>query len=167
MGIEYVACGGLARGQVLAARLYIPTLVRRVGHMPQWQSVRKRKYGIKRKIRKSLMLPRLQQHGFTHPQNGYWLMLPQDFAVLVAYETKAVVQVVLEVLQRTIGMVGEGPCGRKLWTRLSTWECAETGLMSPSAAERGLKDAVSRGYLLRRVSEGRLEYAIKWKGMNN
>lgn len=134
--------------------------------MPR-QSVRKHKYSIKRQIRKSLTLPRLQQHGFTHPQNGYWLMLPQDFAVLVAYETKAVVQVVLEVLQRTIGTVGEGPCGRKLWTELSSWQCAETGLMSPSAAERGLKNAVARGYLLRRLAEGRWEYAIKWKGMSN
>ena len=79
----------------------------------------------------------------------------------------SVLRVVLEVLQRTIGTLGDGPCGRKLWTQLSSWQCAETGLMSPSAAERGLKDAVSRGYLLRRVSEGRLEYAIKWKGMNN
>jgi hypothetical protein len=125
------------------------------------------KYSVKRAMRKSLTLPRLQQHGFTHPQNGHWLMMPHDFAVLVAYETKAVVQVVLEVLQRTIGTPGEGPGDRKLWTALSMWQCAETGLISPGAAERGLKDAVSRGYLLRRLHEGHYEYAIKWKGMNN
>jgi hypothetical protein len=135
--------------------------------MPRSSSVRKRKYSVKRQIRKSLALPRLQQYGFTHPHNGYWLMMPQDFAILVAYETKAVVQVVLEVLQRTIGRSGDGPGDRKLWTALSTWQCAETGLMSPSAAERGLKDAVSRGYLLRRLCEGHYEYAIKWKAMQN
>ena len=125
------------------------------------------KYSVKRQIRQSLTLPRLQQHGFTHPQNGYWLMMPQDFAVLVAYETKAVVQVVLEVLQRTIGAVGDGPGGRKLWAELSTWECAKTGLMSHSAAQRGLKDAVERGYILRRSCEGHYEYALKWKGIEN
>ena len=125
------------------------------------------KYSVKRQIRQSLTLPRLQQHGFTHPQNGYWLMMPQDFAVLVAYETKAVVQVVLEVLQRTIGAVGDGPGGRKLWAELSTWECAKTGLMSHSAAQRGLKDAVERGYILRRSCEGHYEYALRWKGMEN
>lgn len=50
------------------------------------------KYSIRRQAKQSLMLPRLQQHGFTHPQNGYWVMLPQDFALLVAYETKAALQ---------------------------------------------------------------------------
>src|SRR5262245_40840109 len=140
--------------------------------MPRSSSVRSstsrvHKYSVNRQIRQSLTLPRLQQHGFTHPQNGYWLMLPQDFAVLVAYETKAVVQVVLEVLQRTIGTPGDGPGGRKLWAPLSTWQCAESGLISHSAAQRGLKDAVSRGYLLRRLHEGQYEYTIKWKGMQN
>jgi hypothetical protein len=130
-------------------------------------SSRVHKYSVNRQIRQSLILPRLQQHGFTHPQNGYWLMMPQDFAVLVAYETKAVVQVVLEVLQRTIGAPGDGPGGRKLWTVLSTWECAKSGLMSHSAAQRGLKDAVERGYVLRRWQEGQYEYALKWKGMEN
>lgn len=128
---------------------------------------RVQKYSIHRQVRQSLTLPRLQQHGFTHPQNGCWLMMPHDFTVLVAYETKAVVQVVLEVLQRTIGTPGDGPGDRNLWTPLTKWQCAETGLMSPSAAQRGLKDAVTRGYLLRRLHEGQYEYALKWKGVNN
>ena len=50
-----------------------------------------------------------QQHGITHPKDGYWLMLPREFDAILALEHKAVAQVVLEVLRQTIGRVGDGP----------------------------------------------------------
>jgi hypothetical protein len=101
-------------------------------------------------------------------------MLPREFKAIVAYETKAVVQVILEVLDRTIGVEGDSHYGRGLWVELSTWDCAATGLISHSAAQRGLATAITKGYLKRRVLETdykgepiRYEYSLKWKGIED
>ena len=52
-----------------------------------------------------------QQHGFTPPQAGHWLMLPPEFAAVLALEHKAIAQVVLEILQQTIGTAEYGQDG--------------------------------------------------------
>lgn len=143
------------------------------------RSVRKarsrvRKYTVNRLANESLTIPQLQQRGFTHPQNGRWLMLPREFKAMVAYESKAVVQVILEVLDRTIGVEGDGPYGRGLWVELSTYDCAATGLMSHSAAQRGIASAVTKGYLRQKVLKSDTHgtpisytYSLNWKGITD
>jgi hypothetical protein len=129
---------------------------------------RVRQYSVNRLCNHSLTLPQLQKFGFTHPENGHWVMCPREFKAIVAHETKAVVQVILEVLDRTIGVPGDGPHGRGLWVELSTYDCAATGLMSRSAALRGLKTALDKGYLRRRELQDRkdkklrFEYSLHW-----
>jgi hypothetical protein len=142
---------------------------------PRTSKSRVRKYTVKRDIEKSITLPHIQQHGFTHPDQGHYLMLPIEFDVVLALETKAVAQVVLAVLRRTIGIQGDGPMKRAIWAEISTYDFASTGQMSHSAAQRGCNDARKKGYLLRReipqedASERghlvRYEYSVKWKGM--
>jgi hypothetical protein len=125
------------------------------------------KYTVKRLLEASFTLPRLQEHGFTHPQNGRWLMLPLEFDTLLAHETKAVAQVVLAIMRYTIGVPGDGPYHRGLWAQLSSYDLASTGQMSESAATRGLKAALSKGYLKRRrATPGtRWEYSVNWRGI--
>jgi hypothetical protein len=85
------------------------------------------RYQVKRQLEASLTLPRIQHQGFTHPQNGFWLMLPKEFDVVLAFEPKPVAQVILEVLRQTVGVPGDGPCNRGLWVALSYGHFARTG----------------------------------------
>ena len=39
------------------------------------------KHTVKRQLEISLTLPQIQKHGFTHPRDGYFLMLPREFDV--------------------------------------------------------------------------------------
>jgi hypothetical protein len=144
---------------------------------------RVRKYTVKRRLEASVTLPQIQKHGFTHPANGRFLMLPWEFDVVLALETKAVSQVLLAVLRSTIGYPGDGPKDRAIWAEISTYDLASTGFMSRGAAQRGLRDALKKGYLLRReivqadaTEEAdapenahvvRYEYAVKWKIIQN
>ena len=138
---------------------------------------RVRKYTVKRYLEASQTLPQIQKHGFTHPANGRFLMLPWEFDVVLAFETKAVSQVVLAVLRHTIGYPGDGPKDRAIWAEISTYDLASTGFMSRGAAQRGLRDALRKGYLLRRQivqpddtekeQVERYEYAVRWKGIQN
>jgi hypothetical protein len=108
-----------------------------------------------------------QQHGFTPPSEGFWVMLPKEFDAILALEHKAVAQVVLEVLHQTIGKVGDGPEGRKEWARISQQHFARVGLMTNKAAWRGIEGALKKGYILRRkIGAQRYEYAIRWRGTN-
>jgi hypothetical protein len=134
-------------------------------HATEKKPSRVAKHTVKRLLETSFTLPRLQEKGFTHPQNGRFLMLPFEFGVLLALETKAVAQVVFAIMCYTIGVCGDGPHERGLWVQLSTYDLADTGHMSNSAAERGLKDALSRGYIKRRrvTSSKRWEYSVCWK----
>jgi hypothetical protein len=126
------------------------------------------KHTVKRQLEITLTLPQIQTHGFTHPQNGYWLMLPREFDVVLALESKAVAQVILEVLRLTIGYPGDGPHERRIWATLSYSHFANKGLMSRGAAQRGLHEAVAKGYLLRRaIGAKSYEYAIRRKGIQN
>jgi hypothetical protein len=112
-------------------------------------------------------LTRIQQHGFTHPQNGFFVMLPQEFDVVLAFEPKPVAQVILEVLRQTIGKVGDGPKERGVWAVLSYGHFAHACNMARSTAQDAVRIAVEKGYLLRRKQDKRtIAYALKWKGLN-
>ncbi len=69
------------------------------------------RYSVKHQLEEALRLPAIQQHGFTHACEGNSLMLPREFFVVLAFETHAVSQVILEVLHQTLGQVGHGPGG--------------------------------------------------------
>jgi hypothetical protein len=125
------------------------------------------RYTVKRQLEASLTLPQIQKHGFTHPRDGYFLMLPREFDVVAALETKAVTLVVLAVLRRTLGVPGDGPQGRKEWVQFSTRGLAEAALIPHSQASYGLTEAVRKGYLLRRRMGRSWEYAIRWRGIQN
>ena len=140
--------------------------------MPRPRSVRLstsrvHRHTVKRQLEASLTLPQIQKHGFTHPRDGYFLMLPREFDIVAALETKAVTLVVLAVLRRTLGTPGDGPQGRKEWVQFSTHALADAALMSRSAACRGLTEAVQKGYLVRRRVGRSWEYAIRWRGIQN
>lgn len=140
--------------------------------MPQRQSVRKStsrvyRHTVKRQLEATLTLPQIRKHGFTHPRDGYFLMLPREFDVIAALETKAVALVVLAVLRRTLGVPGDGPQGRQEWVQLSTHALADAALISHSQARHGITDAVRKGYLLRRRVGKSWEYSIRWRGIQN
>jgi len=120
-----------------------------------------------RKSGLSIVLNAAQQHGLTHPKDGYFLMLPREFDAILALEHKAVAQVVLEVLRQTIGRVGDGQDGRREWAPLSVRHFARAGILSRSKAELGIKEGLERGYILRRrAGAQRFEYSIRWRGSN-
>jgi hypothetical protein len=125
------------------------------------------RHTVKRQLEASLTLPQIQKHGFTHPRDGYFLMLPREYDVVAALETKAVALVVLAVLRRTLGVPGDGPQGRKEWTQFSTHILADAALISHSQAVRGLAEAIQKGYLVRRRVGRSWEYAIRWRGVQN
>src|SRR5438128_2010041 len=124
------------------------------------------KYAVNRLLEITFTLPRIQEHGFTHPRNGHWLMLPPEFGDLLALETKVVAQVVLVIMRYTIGVPGDGPYDRGLWVKLSIREIALIGHMLPGNVQYGLKVALERGYLKRRAAAGkRWEYSVHWRGI--
>jgi len=94
-------------------------------------------------------------------------MLPREYDVVQALETKAVATVVLAVLRRTLGVPGDGPHGRKEWVQLSTHGMADAVLMSHSQARHGLREAVQKGYLWRRRAGRSWEYSVKWRAIQN
>ena len=115
------------------------------------------------------ILSNVGQHGFTHPDRGGYLMLPPEFDLLLALERKPLVQVVLEIMRATMGWVDDsgeedeqGRPKRREWARLGhrhfTTLCG-----SPSQASFGLKVALEKGYILRRVTPQGYEYQIHWK----
>jgi hypothetical protein len=124
----------------------------------------------RREERKSglqLTLHSLKTFGFTHPKDGSWLMAPLEFEAILALETKAVAQVVWEVMRQTIGRQDEVTGGRREWVQLSSRHFERRGIMSRGAARRGLEQAVQHGYLRQRRRGRSFEYALKWKGVNN
>ena len=113
------------------------------------------------------LLHAAQQHGITHPRDGFWTMLPKEFDAILALEHKSIAQVVLEVLRKTIGRVSDGQEGRREWAGISQRDFARAGLMTSKAAQRGINGALDKGYILRRrVGAQRFEYAIRLKGSN-
>ena len=116
-----------------------------------------------------LALHRVREFGFTSPEEGHYLLLPPEFDAILALETKAVAQIVLEVLRQTVGWVdpsGErderGNRKRRLWVKLGH-KHFEFICGSSSQAHTGLKKALNEGYVVRRSCQGGFEYAIKWR----
>jgi hypothetical protein len=108
-----------------------------------------------------LMLP---LGGFTHPENGHYLMMPKEFKAILALETKAVAQVVYEVIDQTIGWEDpSGRGGRREWVRLSLRHFMHACSMSLSQVQKGLKTALNSGYIVRRPRQGEYEYSIRWR----
>ncbi len=123
-----------------------------------------------RPLRKSglyVVLQAIQQHGITHPKDGYFLMMPKEFKAILVLEHKAVALVVFEVFDQTIGRVGDGEHGRQEWAPLSVRHFVRAGILSRSQAEMGIKQALAKGYIARRQrGVQRYEYAIRWRGTN-
>jgi len=115
-----------------------------------------------------LVLHTVKQHGFTHPRDATFLMLPVEFDAILALETKAVAQVILETMRETLGWYDPSGYGeRREWAVISTRHFVKKGIMSHSAARRGLSKAVQAGYLRKRRRGRGFEYALKWRGVNN
>ena len=106
----------------------------------QTSTSRDYRHTVKRQLEATLTLPQIQKHGFTHPANGRFLMLPEEFDVLLGLEHKAVAAVVLAILRRTIGVVGNGPRDRGLWVKLSLHALADASHLSYCEARRGGTD---------------------------
>jgi hypothetical protein len=116
-----------------------------------------------------LALHRVREFGFTSPDEGHYLLLPPEFDAILALETKAVAQIVLEVLRQTVGWVDpsgdqdeRGNRKRRLWAKLGH-KHFEFICGSSSQAHTGLKKALNEGYIVRRPCPGGFEYAIKWR----
>src|SRR6266705_107539 len=87
------------------------------------------RHTVKRQLETALTLPDIQKHGFTHPANGYFLMLPREYDVVAALESKAVAVVILAILRRTIGILGQGPRDRGEWVKISIHALADAALL--------------------------------------
>jgi hypothetical protein len=133
---------------------------------------------IPREPRKSgleIIRHRVEQMGFTHPKDGHWLMFPAiEFEAILALERKAVAQVVLFIMQRTLGVPNtaegrdkDGQMKRREWVAFSHRELVERLMGSPTQANQGLKIALDRKYIERREAgktKGgiKYEYRIHW-----
>ena len=80
-----------------------------------------------------------QQHGFTPPKEGCWVMWPTEVDAILALEDKAVAPVVLEVLRQTLGTVVYGPDGQPTATE------RPCGPGPATAAASHLPDVLSGG----------------------
>ena len=132
----------------------------------------------KRAPRKSgleIIRHRIEEMGFTHPKHGHWRMFPAiEFEAILALERKAVAQVVLFVMQRTLGVPNtaegrdeDGHIKRREWVSFSHRELAERVMGSPTQVNQGLKIALEHKYIERREAgktQGgiRYEYRIRW-----
>ncbi len=105
-----------------------------------------------------LLLHRAKMFGFTHPNQGGWLMLPPEFDAVLSLETKAVAQIVLEILRQTVGYYDE-KTDRRQRAKLSHTHFYKLGL-SKSQTNIGLKTALQNGYIIRHKSGDGYEYSI-------
>jgi hypothetical protein len=112
-----------------------------------------------------VILNAVQRDGFPHPRERQgFLMLPHEFKALLALESLAVVQIVYEIFERTIGWEDKAePHGRREWARLSIRYFQISCGMTLSQVQRGLKGALNRGYIVRRSRLGSYEYSIRWR----
>ena len=105
----------------------------------------------------------VRRDGFTHPEQGQFIMLPREFEALLALENKAVVQVVFLVLRETIGWTDEeGRHRRREWVQLGQ-KHFEITCGSKSQGFYGVKTAIQKGYIIRRAYKNTFEYSIRWK----
>jgi hypothetical protein len=116
-----------------------------------------------------VVLNAVRLNGFPHPREHQgFLMLPHEFKALLALESLAVVQVVYEVFERTIGWEDKAEVrGRREWARLSIKYFQMSCGMTLSQVQRGIKGALNRGYIVRRSRLGSYEYSIRWRESNH
>jgi hypothetical protein len=117
-----------------------------------------------------LPLTRLRRHGFTpyFGEDKQFLMIPPEFELVLACESRQMVQVIYEVMKQSVGYAGDGEHGRREWVALSFRHFERRGLMDHQNAKMALDAAVDKGYLLRR-RRGRQqwEYAVHYRQGNN
>jgi hypothetical protein len=127
-------------------------------------------YQAKRAAMEDLPLTRLRRYGFTpyFGEDTQFLMIPPEFILVLACESRYVALVIFEVLLQSVGYAGDGEHGRREWVALSQRHFERRGLMSQSQAERALRYAMEQGYLLRR-RRGRQqwEYAVHYRRVDN
>jgi len=105
----------------------------------------------------------VKRDGFTHLEQGQFIMLPREFEALLALENKAVVQVVFLILRETIGWTDEnGRHRRREWVQLGQ-KHFEVTCGSKSQGFYGVKTAIQKEYILRRPYKNTFEYSIRWK----
>ena len=97
-----------------------------------------------------------------------------EFEAILALERKAVAQVILFVMQRTLGVPDtaegrdeQGNLKRREWASFSHRELAERVMGSPTQVNEGLKIALERNYIERREAGKtrggvKYEYRIRW-----
>jgi hypothetical protein len=124
-------------------------------------------YTRKRSLLHTVALEALRREGLPHPGKDGFLMLPKWFSTILACEPHTVAQVILEVLEQTVGYVGDGPDNRRAWAPLSYRHFERKGLMGRDAARHALVCAVKAGYLVTRPGKRRSqEYAVRWKALD-
>lgn len=111
-----------------------------------------------------IILHAIQRDGFPHPlEQGSFLMLPKVFKALLSLEPVAVIQVVYEIFDQTIGWAdSRSNHGRREWARLSLKHFELACGMNPAQVKRGIKRALQNGYILRRPRLDSFEYGIRW-----
>jgi hypothetical protein len=122
-----------------------------------------------RKSGRYIALHSVKEFGFTSPDDGHYLLLPPEFDAILALETKAVTQIILEVLRQTIGWVdssgsidANGHRKRREWARIGH-KHFEFICGSSSQAHTGLKRTLQEGYIIRRSCRDGFEYSVKWR----
>ena len=105
----------------------------------------------------------VRRDGFTHPADGNFVMLPKEFGAIISLEDKCVLQIIYHIMCETIGWADpDGRAGRREWVQLGhadfTLVCG-----SKSQGDRGVKEALQRGYVIRRPCGNSYEYSIRWK----
>jgi hypothetical protein len=110
-----------------------------------------------------VVLQQIQRDGFPHPAAGGFVMVPRVIKPLLCLEPLAVIQVVFEVFEQTVGWEDKkGLHGRREWARLPLRHFELACGMDNMQVLRGLKRAIQRGYILRRPRLDSFEYAIRW-----
>ena len=110
-----------------------------------------------------VVLQQIQRDGFPHPATGGFVMVPRVIKALLCLEPLAVIQVVFEIFEQTVGWEDKkGLHGRREWARLPLRHFEMACGMDNMQVLRGLKRAMQRGYILRRPQLDSFEYAIRW-----
>jgi hypothetical protein len=110
-----------------------------------------------------IVLQQIQRDGFPHPATGGFVMVPRVIKALLCLEPLAVIQVVFEIFEQTVGWEDKkGLHGRREWARLPLRHFELACGMDNMQVLRGLKRAMQRGYILRRPRLDSFEYAIRW-----
>jgi hypothetical protein len=144
-GIMWETLPGQADGAPPVRRL-----VAEVRGQPSQASRQRRKAGPEAYDPIQFTLDSVQTFGFTHPSDGRYLMVPEEFQAILLRETKAVAAVVWEIMQQTIGWEGNGLGRRREWAPLTKRHFVRARILSRSQAELGIKQALDKGYIKRR-----------------